>query len=208
MIFRFFYFILFFNFISATMPLHAETMRFHRQHALNISEFYFSVKSIPDSFWPSKLTDKSEFRVLSNASDNEIFIIPDHVTSEYDDQFTHDVSHFYSGLKKTRVNLILNFPTNIYGQILSLGYDSGAKSEKARVNKGYFIGLSQSAAISNIESLSFSIGAWLSGRVSENPCLDSYDREYACRSLTAWSDFSQYSKKNWYYIDLKYKLIF
>ena len=46
-------------------------------------------------------------------------------------------------------------------------------------------------------------------RLSERPCLDSYDREYWCPALVAWADRPQVNQpKAESYLDVKYSILF
>jgi hypothetical protein len=132
-----------------------------------------------------------------------MFSLPALVASGYDESIVYDVSSFYRGLQRPRINLVLNYATETLGEVLSFGLDTGSRSEKARVKSALFVGYTRALVPRKNTTASFSTGAWIMGGLLEAPCVDSYTREYHCGSLTAWSDYSSPKSRTPYYFVLR-----
>ena len=50
------------------------------------------------------------------------------------------------------------------------------------------MGISTYKKIDTKSAVFFMAGGWQKERISEQPCVDAYDREYWCPNLIAWSD--------------------
>lgn len=110
------------------------------------------------------------------------------VCSAYDVSVCANVSSFYKFNKQTlqRVTLVGAF-VNQWGVRIAL--TAGAQAEKLVVDPRLQVGLIHTQTLAEGRSLSGEIYASVGGDMKHRPCLDAYDREYFCGSLTAWSDY-------------------
>lgn len=190
--------------ISFGIKSYAQTLEGHRSTVLDISSFGANKLTRPTEIWFSNITNNASSATLADPTGKAILSIPKIAPSGYDRSIFYDLSDFYNGVKKPRLNFILNYASENYGEIFSLGFDSGAKAKKVELDKSFFLGYTRSVLTRNSFIFSFSTGVWLTGRLSENPCFDTYDREYHCPTLTAWSDYSpQKNNRRPYYIDFR-----
>lgn len=192
------------------MPSAALTLEQHRLNALQISSIMAESKTRVESVWFSSIGNfSSNGKSLLGADGRPIVSIPSIVGSGYDASIKYDVSDFYKKLSNVRPNFILNYSTNSYGEIFSIGFDSGAKSQKLVLDKSFFVGYSQSVFLSKNTIFSLSTGGWLLGKLTEKQCYDEYDREYHCATLTAWSDYAPPKMDRFsYFVDLKFQYNF
>jgi hypothetical protein len=195
------------SFFSAQIS-HAQTLDDHRSRVSQISSIS-AEKLIHSGVWLSTLEQKGGSDTLSSAAGHSLLFIPRIVQSGYDSSVVYDVSGFYSGTRKTRVNFLFNFSTETFGEIFSFGFDSGTSAAKVALSKALFVGYTRTISPSKNAFFTFSSGSWLGGDLSERPCIDTYDREYHCASLTAWSDYMPPTyHRNPYYIDAIFRLVF
>lgn len=111
------------------------------------------------------------------------------VISEYDaTSNSHAIQDFYTATNQ-RQHLISNFVIPNTNTLISIGYDSGSRAPKISTSNSFFLGLSTFKKINSNSAIFLMLGGWRKERISEQPCLDSYDREYWCPNLTAWSDY-------------------
>ncbi len=68
-----------------------------------------------------------------------------------------------------------------------------------------FLGLAKNFEIDKANTMSVSWGQWFGGKVTERPCLDSYDRQYWCPNLSAWIDRPTLDTQPSKYYELKYQ---
>jgi hypothetical protein len=182
----------------------AQTLEDHRSRVIQVAGSGVEKSLRPTGVWFSSISNLSASSGnLAGADGSPIFSMPAVVASGYDSSAAYDVSGFYQGLRKTRVNFILNYSTETLGEVISFGFDPGARSEKATVNRALFLGYTRAFMPQRNLALSLSAGAWILGGLSESPCVDSYDRQYDCKSLTAWSDYSQPKYRTPYYLDFR-----
>jgi hypothetical protein len=135
------------------------------------------------------------------------FSAPSQAISAYDTSVVHELSDFYRA-KGARTAFILNQHLGTSGYLLSLGYDSGSKSEKFQVARSLYMGMAKSIKLSQGSTLYFSAGRWLGGEVSESPCIDAYQREYWCPNLTSWQDRPGLKNRREANVDLVWQLTF
>lgn len=132
----------------------------------------------------------SEWRLIEAAYVPMQYPIPTFgvVCSGYDSSVCADVSSFYKLNHQTlqRITLVGAF-TNNWGVRLSL--TTGAEATKVLIDPRLQIGVIRSVPFSSDRALSIEVYGSIGGDLKHKPCLDSYDREYFCGSLTAWSDY-------------------
>ena len=127
------------------------------------------------------------------------------MTSEYDaTSNSYAMTPFYTA-SKLRRHLISNLVIPKSNVLISVGYDSGSRSEKISITKTYFLGFSTFKKIDSNSAIFFLAGGWQKERISEQPCVDGYDREYWCPNLTAWSDHKPLSTTPLRFAEVKYE---
>ena len=111
------------------------------------------------------------------------------VCSTYDKAVCADVREFYRFRESSisRVTFVASFNMN-WG--LRATVITGAKAAKLTIQPKAIFGLIGSIPTSNGGGLSGEIYGSVGGSLIHRPCMDSYDREYFCGNLTAWSDFT------------------
>ena len=128
-------------------------------------------------------------------------------SSTYDPTVAYDITKFYQS-SNTRVRFISNYQLQKTGFFISYGYDSGTKSEKLQVSKSFFVGASQAFNVQKSHFFFYSVGRWYGEKITQKPCLDSYDREYWCPSLIAWKDRPVIQDRQESFVDLRYIFVF
>lgn len=157
----------------------------------------------------SELDVRREVNVFSsNSGRNTILAVPSKVVSVYDSTSAeHDLSPFYTA-QNIRTHFILNYFVPGTTLLVSWGYDSGSKAQKIAISPTAFLGLSSYKRINSNSAVFFTMGGWQKQRVTETPCVDSYQRQYWCANLSAWSDYSTLTAPVFRFIDIKYELKF
>ncbi len=158
----------------------------------NPDEPYFAITGAYLSSWVATVNDKP------------LMARPNNACSAYDASVCQNVNEFY---KPDSPELIV---TGLYkinsDNILSFGLNTGYSSSKLKVSPSFLIGGAKRFYTSDKKDSHFVVEGnyWLGSNVAHRPCLDSYDREYFCGNLTAWSDFyydqhpKSYNVKIWY----------
>lgn len=110
------------------------------------------------------------------------------VCSGYDARVCSDVSPFYRFKERVqhRVSMVATLNQR-WGARLTLV--SGAYAEKLTINPRAVIGILGAIPIHGSGTLGVEIYTAIGGQVRHRPCLDGYEREYFCGTLTAWSDY-------------------
>ena len=188
--------------VYAFDPLH----RVHVDRALRLQAW--SDYKIEHPF-VSELDVRREVNVFSsNSGHNTVLAVPSKVVSAYDSTSTaHDLTPFYAA-QNIRTHFILNYFVPGTTLLVSWGYDSGSKAQKISLSPTTFLGLSSYKRINSSSALFFTMGGWQKQRITETPCVDSYDRQYWCANLSAWSDHSPLTAPVFRFVDIKYELKF
>lgn len=199
---RLFIFLLFF-------PLHIFAAdNWHRGHTLNVSLTSAIAKVRPNMFWLSSFNLESSQPIRFNdAAGQFILEKPIIVRSAYDADAAYDITEMYSQ-KNKRVRFVANLAFNSSGGIISIGYDSGVRSQKLNISQNLYLGINKTIQVKSNSFLGVGLGGWLKGGISESPCIDSYNREYWCQNLTAWTDYHASYPAKYSYLDLRYLYIF
>lgn len=150
---------------------------------------------------------RSEDGLFLRSTGELAFRAPSQASSAYDAAVVHDLSEFYRA-KRARTAFIVNQHLGNSGYLLSLGYDSGSRSEKFQVARSAYLGLAKSFRLKHGSALYVSAGRWLGGAVTESACLDAYDREYWCPNLTAWQDRPGLKNRREGHVDLVWQRSF
>ena len=149
--------------------------------------------------------DTSTF-ISSNA---EVFMSkPGKVCSTYDTTICEDVSDKYA---PSNVPLLFQGLYKISeNTIVTLGFNTGFESQKVSVTPSGSLGGAYRwhLAANHTSHVIIEGSYWFGAVISHRPCLDSYDREYFCPTLSAWSDFSYDPYPKSYYVRLTYEKVF
>jgi hypothetical protein len=144
----------------------------------------------------------------SNSGVTTLLAAPLKIVSIYDATSTaYDLKSYYTA-QNIRAHLILNYFIPDTPILLSAGYDSGSKAQKISISPTKFIGLSSYKRINSNSAIFFMAGGWQRERITETPCVDSYEREYWCANLSAWSDHTPLTSNAFRFIDIKYEFKF
>ena len=142
------------------------------------------------------------------AAGESLLKAPGAVCSIYDNAVCYDVGQFYrsavpqilvSGYYKLDGNTAINW-----------GIDSGFSSQKLSVSPALLLGISKRWYLSERRDsqIVFEFSGWLGQSIKHSPCSDSYGREYYCGNLSAWSDFTETSRTDNFYVKLWYDWAF
>lgn len=175
----------------------------HKNAIINILSFQAEHGNFINFPFISTLSRNRENGSFSKSSGQIFFTIGSEVTSAYDNTVKYNVSDFYKSANY-RNRFIINVPEPITKSYISIGYDSGSQAEKLQIGKSYYLGFSSAIILSNKSYITTSFGVWKKQDLVEVPCLDSYDREYYCPNLTAWTDRTPINLTQDKYIDIRY----
>ena len=177
----------------------------HKNYTFNaLRKQAWAPQSMPLMFI-SEIDIRREVNTFSSNSGSMVLNAMAKVTSEYDATATaYEMTPFYTAAN-SRKHLISNFAIPNSPFLLSLGLDSGSRSEKIAISKSYFAGFSAYQKLDANSILLFTAGGWQRERIVEQPCFDSYDREYWCPNLTAWSDHSPLSATPLRFLEVRYE---
>jgi hypothetical protein len=127
---------------------------------------------------------------LIYANDRSIMSQLSNVCSSYSPDLCYDVGRFYTP-KFPQVSAVGLFALD--GEtILQWGFNTGFDAPKVTVSPAIMIGLAKRFYFSEARDSHLIIEAstWLGEHVKHRPCLDSFDREFFCGTISAWKDFT------------------
>lgn len=133
---------------------------------------------------------------------------PGKVCSTYDTTICQDVSDKYA---PSNVPLLFQGLYKISEDtIVTLGFNTGFESPKVSVTPSASLGGAYRwhLAANHTSHVIIEGNYWFGAVLTHRPCLDSYDREYFCPTLSAWSDFSYDPYPKSYYVRLTYEKVF
>lgn len=191
--------------VLATNPVIAQSMLEHRTLLSTTSESSLAQR-LPVPWFISFLSPYERGQNIRSADGSILLNISDSVSSIYDPTTSYDVGRFFKP-QGSRLSFIVNWGP-ITGTVWSVGIDTGYRSQKLKLNPSIFFGTTSSWQTGKNQTISFGLGAWLGGKVNETPCLDDYDREYSCSTLTAWADKNPVNQSSYKYLDLRFKQLF
>ena len=160
-----------------------------------------------DGAFISSLDIRHEKGIFLKNTGDFAFSAPAYANSAYDGEIGYDISKFYLA-KNNRISIIANKYIGEDRWLLSFGLDNGSKSEKFDMSSSVFAGISKSFTLNKNTYLYLSSGKWWGGKVTERPCIDSYDREYWCPNLTSWADRPATNTTRAGYIDIRFQYFF
>ncbi len=109
------------------------------------------------------------------------------------DGVNRDVSRFY---ERSTPSLGINTVFSYNGISGNVSLNTGTRTEKLSISPSLSGSIGKSWELDSGWSLSGNVGWSLSGSSKHTSCTDSYDREYYCGDLTAWSEFDNKSTKS------------
>lgn len=164
----------------------------------------WTTESQPFAF-VSEIDIRREKNIFSSNSGFSILNAEDKVTSEYDSTSTaYDMTPFYTAAN-VRKHLIANFAIPSLKTFVSVGYDSGSRSEKISISKTFYLGFAMYKKLDSTSAVYLMAGGWQKERINEQPCVDSYDREYWCPNLTSWVDHKPLTSSPLRYAEVRYE---
>lgn len=181
---------------------------FTRNYAIQTSMTSYTDQIKPVGFWLSSFSSDKKPMYFTNASGMSIMANPSSAVSAYDSTSTrYGMSNFYA-LQNDHQRLVGHINGFSKGELFSIGYDSGINAQKLNVNNSVYAGYTKTMSFTKSSLTAISFGSWFGGRTSERPCIDSYERQYACQSLTAWGDYKPSYPKPLAFIDLRHVWVF
>lgn len=154
-----------------------------------------------NTFFLTAIDIENDATTLRTSGGATIFSVGTSVASAYEADVRYDISRFYT--HRPRIKFVVTEYLSRHELYFSYGIDSGMRSDKLEVMPALFLGVAKGFALSERFSAAVSLGGWIGGSVHESPCLDSYDREYWCPRLMAWSDYQPSYPKPYQYIDFR-----
>jgi len=142
------------------------------------------------------------------AAGESLLKAPGAVCSIYDNAVCYDVGQFYrSAVPQVLVSGYYKLDGNT---AINWGIDSGFSSQKLSVSPALLLGISKRWYLSERRDsqIVFEFSGWLGQSIKHSPCSDSYGREYYCGNLSAWSDFTETSRTDNFYVKLWYDWAF
>ena len=163
----------------------------------SVKYLFFLHSELPKEHWAT--LDQEAFIGITGLSINDkkvaaagssLMDVPSKSCSIYDSTVCFSTGQFY----QTRVPQILL--SGVYkfngNDALLFAFDSGFRSSKLNVEPGLLLGLSKRWFVTEERNSQIVMEAsgWFKQSVTHTPCYDSFQREYECGNLSAWSDFS------------------
>ena len=178
----------------------------HRNFTFNaMRKLAWTKEPFPFAF-VSEIEVRREVNTFTSNTGYMLLNANDRVVSEYDETSNaHEITHFYTA-RNQRQHLISNFVIPNTNALISIGYDSGSRAEKISVSKTFFLGFSAYKKIDPKSTIFFMVGGWQKERIQERPCVDSYEREYWCTNLTAWSDHKPITASPLRFAEVRYEM--
>ena len=177
---------------------------------------YFVVDALLDERGKLARGEQSRFQIITLidtstfiSSNAEVFMSkPGKVCSTYDNTICQDVSDKYTA---SNVPLLFQGLYQIsQDSVITMGLNTGYESSKISVSSSASLGGAHRWYLSanHTSHLIIEGNYWFGAVVTHRPCLDSYDREYFCPTLSAWSEFSYDPYPRSYNFKLTYEKVF
>lgn len=143
-----------------------------------------------------------------NTQDMTLLQQPEHVCSQYDKAMCFNVGDFYTPhMPQAGVTGIFALDGST---MLQWGVNTGFDSAKLTVSPAIMLGLAKRFYLTEDRAshIVFEASEWIGGAVKHRPCLDNFDRQYFCGTVSAWSDFSYDSRPRSGFLKLTYEALF
>ncbi len=137
------------------------------------------------------------------SSDVSVLSVPANTCSTFDKSVCYATADFY----KTDYPQIIISSYYFYGKddALILGVNTGYSSSKLSIEPSIELGFSKFINIRKQHRFAIEASTWLGGKIEHRPCVDSFNREYYCGNLSAWSDFKYQSTIDSYNMRVMYQ---
>jgi hypothetical protein len=133
--------------------------------------------------------------------------VPDTVASAYHPEVLYPMASRYSAASP-RLRWVFHVQWFNQPSLVSLGFDSGVQTEKLRLSPAVWLGMGHRWDWDTKTSLFLVGGRWFGGKLTEEPCWDTYERAYWCPNLTAWSERPAMAKEVLGYVAISYRRVF
>ena len=168
-------------------------------NAYSKAQSYFANKPV-GLFLPTAIYTNID-AVLTH--DISVLNVPRNSCSTYDESICYNTSALY---KPTNQQVIVSgyYFFNKNDAIL-LGLNTGYNSQKLIIQPSIALGYSSQFELDKSKKFVIEGNKWFGGNIQHKPCVDSFDREYYCGNLSAWSDFNYHSNINSYNMRVMYQ---
>jgi hypothetical protein len=117
-------------------------------------------------------------------------LITGNVCSAYDKSICYDVSRFYTWDKDTiRTAEFVIVHSSM--RFVRVRFQEGVGAQKIQIDPQLTLGFGVELNLSGGRLLRYEFGGAIGGRVKQSPCVDAFDREYHCQSLSSWADYGK-----------------
>jgi len=164
--------------------------------------------SLSETPLPLLITGFLASDTFAMVNSNTLFELPKSVCSGFSSTVCYQLAGFY---KPTTTQLIATGIWRVSNNTLAhLGVNTGFQSPKLKVSPAFYLGVTQRFFLDDkqLSQLSFEATGWVGSKVQHKPCVDSYNREYFCGDLTAWSDYKYDSRPKSYTLNIRYMMRF
>lgn len=163
------------------------------------AQSYFANKPV-DLFLPTSVYVNSGAAVSHDIS---VLGVPISSCSTFDSSVCYNTSNFYK--PKTPQTIVSGYYFFNKNDALILGLNTGYNSPKLIIQPSIALGYSSRIELDRSKQVVIEGTKWLGGSIKHKPCIDSFDREYYCGNLSAWSDFHYQSNINSYSMRVMYQ---
>ncbi len=163
------------------------------------AQSYFANKPV-DLFLPTSVYVNSGAAVSHDIS---VLGVPISSCSTFDSSVCYNTSNFYK--PKTPQTIVSGYYFFNKNDALILGLNTGYNSPKLIIQPSIALGYSSRIELDRSKQVVIEGTKWLGGSIEHKPCVDSFDREYYCGNLSAWSDFHYQSNINSYSMRVMYQ---
>lgn len=163
------------------------------------------IGALPLPLLPTKFVSAPNMAMVN---DDQLMAVPATVCSGYDASICHAVGKFYQANQLPIFASALVFLSR--DEIVQLGFNSGYDSAKLSVTPSVMLGAGRRFYLNESRKSQLVVHGyrWFGAQVTHRPCLDSFNREYFCGNLTAWSDFTWDSRPQSYAAYLVFNRLF
>ena len=183
----------------------------NRVVSTSIRNLFYVDKLYPE-YYQNYLNSQINFGISSayensnTALVNDQFLmnLPQSVCSVYDRSICSDSNAFYKGKYPNIVSTFYYKPTSDF--LVQFGINTGFSSEKLDISPSLMLGAGYRMYTSDAKLSQIIVEGttWIGTKVKHSPCYDTYDRQYYCANLSAFSDYSydqtpaSYTLKVWF----------